>query len=534
MKKIFLYTLMLGLFALTACEDETNPILELRKAAEFQPLPKTEFVFNKDNAAQAFPTIKWARADFGASAVVNYSVVLTNNDSKKSVVVGETGSSELQLTNAQMNSWMAKVGGYPGQTYNFTISLQVKAYDYANGPASNSLNFKATPYDPKAVDWNFAYIAVSHPDWDYTSAFMIGDPDGDGVYHGYAYFDTDGLTYKVVDGKDVTKVLSKTAGTVAKKGFYEITVDASGNLTQSEPLSWAIIGDATSGGWGSDTKMDYDKDARVWKVVTTLLNKEFKFRANSNWGMNLGAIAGKESEISGAVVANGSNIKVLNAHAYIITLNLCNADKPTYSMTETTVELSSAEMFLPGNYQGWDPNAASCYKVTSPARDFTYSGVYYFPADTQFKFYDGGTWIGIPSASNVAWDANHTSASFSIASKDSKDISIAYAGWYRINVDAKKMTSTFTKSGWEVIGSATPGGWDKGTIMNYDPVTKLWSIDITVTDGEFKFRWDASWDKNFGGALSGLTQGGDNIKISAGTYTVVLDPENKTATVTKK
>lgn len=534
MKKIFLYTLMLGLFALASCDDETNPILELRKAAEFQPLAKTEFVFNKDNATQAFPTIKWARADFGVSAVVNYSVVLTNTDSKKSVVIGETGNAELQLTNAQMNAWMAKVGGYPGQTYNFTISLDVKAYDSASGPASNTLSFKAKLYDPKAVDWNFAYIAVSHPDWDYTSAFMLGDPDEDGVFHGYAYFDTDGLTYKVVDGKDVTKELSKTTGTVAKKGFYEITVDASGNLTQSEPLSWAIIGDATSGGWSSDTKMEYDANARVWKVVATLLNKEFKFRANSNWGINLGALKDKEGEITGAVVPNGSNIKVMKAHAYIVTLDLCNADKPTYKLVETTVEQSSAEVFLPGSYQGWDPAAATCYKVTSPARDFTYSGVFYFPANTQFKYFDGGTWIGIPSSTDVAWNADHSSASFTINAKDSKDITIAYAGWYHVNVDTKKLTSTFVKSGWEIIGSATPGSWDKGTIMNYDPVTKLWSIDITLTDGEFKFRWDASWEINLGGALSGLTQGGDNLKITAGTYTVVLNPANNTATVTKK
>ena len=55
-----------------------------------------------------------------------------------------------------------------------------------------------------------------------------------------------------------------------------------------------------------------------------------------------------------------------------------------------------------------------------------------------------------------------------------------------------------------------------------------------MKDGEYKFRWDASWEKNLGGALTGLTQDGGNLKIGAGTYLIELDPEAKTATVTEK
>ena len=47
-------------------------------------------------------------------------------------------------------------------------------------------------WNPNAVDWKFAYVAVGYPDWDYTNAYLLGDPDGDGVYQGYANFDADG------------------------------------------------------------------------------------------------------------------------------------------------------------------------------------------------------------------------------------------------------------------------------------------------------------------------------------------------------
>ena len=96
------------------------------------------------------------------------------------------------------------------------------------------------------------------------------------------------------------------------------------------------------------------------------------------------------------------------------------------------------------------------------------------------------------------------------------------------------MVASVAKTGWGIVGDATPGGWDKDQMMTYNPETKKWSIIITMVDGEFKFRWDASWEKNLGGALTGLTQGGGNIKIGAGTYLIELDPEAKTATVTEQ
>ena len=44
--------------------------------------------------------------------------------------------------------------------------------------------------------------------------------------------------------------------------------------------------------------------------------------------------------------------------------------------------------------------------------------------------------------------------------------------------------------------------------------------------------WDASWTINLGGDLNALTQDGPNIHINAGTYKIVLDANNNTATIT--
>lgn len=532
MKKIYFYTLLLGILNFVACKDDQSPVMELQRAATFEPFTQNDFAFNNENATAEFPKIQWTAADYGVSAVVNYNVTLTNDKTGKSIELGETGETNLTFTNAQMNTLMAGTGAYPGQTYNFTIAMTSRAFDLGADAASNSITFKATPYDPNAAEWKFAYIAVAYPEWDYTKAYLLGDADGDGTFKGYAYFEADNSNFAIIDGTDITKVLAENK-TVAKKGFYEISVDASGSVSISgNPLKWGVIGDATSGSWNKDTEMEYDQESRLWTIVTSLTDKEFKFRANNDWGINLGAVPGSAPGLEGDLAPGGDNIKVAKASPYVITLNITNAGKYTYTMEETTIEQSSSEMALPGSYQGWSPEADNVYKVLSPARDFVYTGVFFFDANTEFKFWDAGTWMGITGGIN--WNATNTVGTFSINAGGGDNIKLTDASYYRVEANMKKLNGTFTKTGWEIIGSATPGGWDNGTLMTYHPDTKLWTVTATLTAGEMKFRWDASWTINFGGSLGALTQDGANIAVTAGTYDITLNPEAKTATMVKK
>ena len=504
-KNIFI--LAAGVFAFASCsEDTTDPVLELRQAATLNAITPADITISKDNSAEQFPDITWEKANYGSGAVVNYAVTLTNNSNQKSVVIGETGDTKLSFTNAEMNSILASIGAYPGQAYDFTV---------------------ATPYDPNVddIDWPYAYVAVGYPDWDYTKAYLIGDPDGDGVYQGYVQFN-DATAFAILDGKDITKVLAQGQEmTDEGKGFVEVTLDADGTVSLSVPCNtWGVIGDATSGGWSDDTKMEYDANSRLWTVVTSMTANEFKFRANSDWTINYGGDGVTENGLS----RNGANIKVPKESAYIITLDLTTAGKYTYAMEETTIELSSAFMTLPGSYQGWSPEAESAYRVVSETRDFKYSGAYYFAAGTEFKFYDSGSWIGI--VGDISWNDTHTKGDFVIG--DGANIVIDESAFYKITADTKKMVASLGKTGWEVIGDATAGGWDKGQVMDYDPETDTWSTVITVNDGDIKFRWDASWTINLGGDLNALTQDGPNIHISAGTYKIVLKANNNTATIT--
>lgn len=124
-KKIGVFCAICGLVA--CAEDTTDPVLELRQAATLNAVSPSDITITKDNSTAAFPEITWEKANYGSGAVVNYTVTLTNNSSQKSVVIGETGDTKLSFTNGEMNKILASIGAYPGQAYDFTVSLKSKA-----------------------------------------------------------------------------------------------------------------------------------------------------------------------------------------------------------------------------------------------------------------------------------------------------------------------------------------------------------------------------------------------------------------------
>lgn len=100
----------------------------------------------------------------------------------------------------------------------------------------------------------------------------------------------------------------------------------------------------------------------------------------------------------------------------------------------------------------------------------------------------------------------------------------------------------FSVIAWGIIGSATAGGWDADTDMEYIPAdvndpenttNSSWVITTDLTSGEYKFRYNDEWDAPVGGNLGGgyevvngtdlvLESGGDNNKITEGNYTITL------------
>lgn len=106
---------------------------------------------------------------------------------------------------------------------------------------------------------------------------------------------------------------------------------------------------------------------------------------------------------------------------------------------------------------------------------------------------------------------------------DGAGINPSETGWQLLSANINDLTYSFVDYRIGLIGSATPNGWDSpDQKMDYDAKTGTWFITLDLIDGEIKFRKNDGWAWNLGGTHDNLTQGGDNLLVSAGNYTITL------------
>lgn len=185
-------------------------------------------------------------------------------------------------------------------------------------------------------------------------------------------------------------------------------------------------------------------------------------------------------------------------------------------------------IYVPGDYQGWDPTKADSLK--SATGNGVYSGIIYYSdkQDASFEF---------KITPKKSWDTAYGDAGDGkLTASGGNNIKGPGAGSYQLDVDLNANTWKMSKNSWGVIGDGTASGWDSDQDLIYDNGSGLWKATLVLKTGEIKFRFNDDWGKNLGGdgTASGLKEGGDNIKVTAGTYEVILDVSGNTYTLTKK
>lgn len=220
-----------------------------------------------------------------------------------------------------------------------------------------------------------------------------------------------------------------------------------------------------------------------------------------------------ESNIDLRVVADiNDNVEVLQSSAV------------SFTVTPYYVDVSYPQIYVPGGYQaasgyGSDWTPADAPPLTSLQDNNRYEGyVYMANADNYFKFTEERDW-------DLNWGTPDNNGNLEEGGIGN-DLYLANAGYYKMNVNINTLTYTILDTQWGVIGDATPGGWGADTDMTYDPAEKTWSVDITLSAGELKFRANDAWDLDYGDNEGDgfLDQGGGNIAVPAsGNYTVVLN-----------
>ena len=326
-------------------------------------------------------------------------------------------------------------------------------------------------------------------------------PDFQGVNYGDT--DMDGVAQQ--GGSNI--VLADTAAA----GFYSISFnDASlayelTFLRAALPENIGVLGTAVGGTGGfevEDTDLTNEGDG-IFTLTLDLMEGELKFRADDDWALNYGGNGFPEGDL----IVGGDNIQVPTAATYRITLDLNNL---TYSFTEDA-GIQSIGIIGTATPNGWDSDTDLI-----ALEDGTYARILEL-TDGEAKFRANDDW-------DLSWGATDFPSGTGIT-EDGPNIPVT-AGLYLVTFDPASGAYTFTPATVGIIGNATPGGWDSDTDLSTTDVVGELSATLELVEGEVKFRANDEWTYDWGGAdfPSGTAVfKGDNIAVTAGTYTVIFD-----------
>jgi len=185
------------------------------------------------------------------------------------------------------------------------------------------------------------------------------------------------------------------------------------------------------------------------------------------------------------------------------------------TVTPYAGKLEYRKIAVPGSHQGWDPtNYSQALYATDTSKPQVYEGYIYLGAGDEFKFADG------------SWDVNWGSSDGKTLEPGGANIKADQAGCYYIQIDLESLTYKMELANWSLVGDAV-GGWDNDIDMEYDKDNNVYRAIYTFDgSGQFKFRANHAWDRNYGldpdGDEGDLKLGGDNITPLPGEYTVTL------------
>ena len=279
--------------------------------------------------------------------------------------------------------------------------------------------------------------------------------------------------------------------------------EAKGEGSGIEVSTWGVVGGATPNGWdGPDIPFYTTNNPDVIVAYANLVDGEIKFRQNNTWGGDFG-----DANNDGILDQDPDNNIAVTEGTYRITID--------WSDNSYTIETFYWGLVGSATPNGWDgPDTKLIYDYNTD----TFKTVVQLE-DGEVKVRMNDTWGGDYG------DANGDG----VLDQDSDNNIAVTAGYYLVTVNFNTLEYSITETKiWGLVGSATPNGWD-GPDSKFTPDFSkpgVWTIDITLGDGEIKIRPNDTWGEDYGDAnLDGVLDrdSDNNIAVTAGTYRITLD-----------
>jgi hypothetical protein len=310
--------LMLSFLAFTgvvSCDDDTEELFttEPKEGFSFTSSANASYLLSfetKDNLADRFT---WNPLELTTPVPVTYELQASANpaDFDNATLVTSTSELAATLTVEELNNISGALGLTPFQSG--TIAMRVKASladPDVESEFTDVILLNVTPYtteSPKLwVPGNYAAASGYGADWapdDPLTPYIEAVEFGSTEYEGFIYMNVPTPNFKITLEQDWDEafgdggagLLDLNGGdlSVTGPGYYYIQVntDPDGNGDFSDATwsatatSWAIIGAATPNSWNDpDTDMTYNQTSQKWEVTVNMVQDEFKFRANDDWG----------------------------------------------------------------------------------------------------------------------------------------------------------------------------------------------------------------------------------------------------------
>lgn len=192
-------------------------------------------------------------------------------------------------------------------------------------------------------------------------------------------------------------------------------------------------------------------------------------------------------------------------------------------------------MYLPGNYQGWDPASAPTLQQSTTTKGL-YAGFVDLTtsdgSDVQFKFSPVPDWKDDFGGNDVTVSTNLGFAVVTATTNGSANIT-APSGFYHITLNKKLNTLEMV----QIKSLGMIGGfnsWASDLDMTYNAADHTFSGVGTFSNGdEYKFRANGDWTYSIGDQNI-LMNGGGNLKFekASGEYKVILNVNVHPYTVT--
>jgi len=364
------------LFVAVGCENEDDgPLFTVQEPSETVGFTNTflgEYLLSpqtKDNIAER---LLWNTPSFGGTTAVNFKVEGSNTNEFNTTDVGYFVADNLNATNYAVSvesllkvATALDLNGDPtsGKEASGTAYLRVTA---SVGDSTNSNGFSTVSEVKEITITMVEVVSQEEP------APMLAVP---GVYQGWSPGDAPLLAASESGKTDFEGFIHMTAGEfkfveadddgvydwgntdwgqskteangildeadeknveVSTDGLYYLQVDTGLGTYSTTLVNFGVIGEATPTGWSSDTKMTYDATNNVMSLDINLTSgKEYKIRANDDWGLDFPLQMGPDSDGDGLLDTKDGNFTHSgDTGMHRVTLDVSTARKYTLTVTK--------------------------------------------------------------------------------------------------------------------------------------------------------------------------------------------------------